>query len=307
MRVFVTGGTGLVGGRLIKHLQDRGDEAVVLTRHYGPARQMLGPQTPLIEGDPTQPGDWMATLDDCDAVVNLAGENLFNRRWGTAFKTLMYDSRINSTRHVVEALRRRPRGADGRPKVLVNASAIGIYGPHADEELSEDSPAGPDFLSQLCVDWEREANKATEAGVRVALVRVGIVLDQRGGALPKMLTPFRLFVGGPVGSSRQWMSWIHHEDLIGLFLLALDREAATGAINGTAPNPVTNKQFSKALGRTLHRPAFFWTPAFMLRVMLGEVAHVVTTGQRVLPKRAGDLGYVFKFPSIDEALKDVLS
>jgi uncharacterized protein (TIGR01777 family) len=307
MRIFVTGGTGLVGTRLVQRLRERGDQLVVLTRHFAQARQTLGPNVQLIEGDPMQPGDWMNALDDCDGAINLAGENLFNRRWSTAFKTLMYDSRINTTRHVVEAMARKPKRIDGTPRVLVNASAIGIYGPHGDEELTEDASAGPDFLAQLCVDWEKEANRAKESGVRVAVVRIGVVLDRRGGALAQMLPPFRWFFGGPVAGGRQWMSWVHHDDLVGIFLMALDRNEATGPINGTAPNPVTNRQFSKALGHALHRPSFFPTPGFLLRIMLGEVANVVTSGQRVLPRRAQALGYSFRFPNLNEALQDVLS
>jgi uncharacterized protein (TIGR01777 family) len=306
MRVFVMGGTGLVGSRLMKRLMDRGDVPVLLTRRYGTARQMFGPEVQLVEGDPMQPGDWMSGIDDCDAVINLTGENVFNRRWGTAFKTLLYDSRINSTRHAVEALKRKPKRVDGTPKILVNASAIGIHGPHGDEELTEDSPPGSDFLAQLCVDWEKEARKAEEAGVRVAMIRVGIVLDREGGALRQMMGPFKWFIGGPVASGRQYMSWIHQEDLCGLFLLALDKREAAGPVNGTAPNPVTNKVFSQALGRALNRPSFMWVPGFMLRLRFGEVANVISQGQRVLPKRALGLGYTFKFPTIDEALADIL-
>jgi uncharacterized protein (TIGR01777 family) len=307
MRIFVTGGTGLVGGRLIPRLRERGDEIIVVTRHFAHARQVLGPDIQLVEGDPGYPGDWMQAIDDCDAVINLAGENLFSRRWSAAFKTVMYDSRINSTRHVVEALKRVPRRSDEQPKVLIHASAIGLYGAHGDEELTENAPVGPDFLAQLCLDWEKMANTVATAGVRLAIVRIGVVLDRRGGALSKLLTPFKLFFGGPVGSGRQWMSWIHHEDLTELLLMALDRADATGAINGTAPNPVTNKQFARALGQALQRPSFMWTPGFLLRTILGEVANVVLTGQRVLPRRALGLGYTFKFPTIDEALKNVLS
>jgi uncharacterized protein (TIGR01777 family) len=190
--------------------------------------------------------------------------------------------------------------------VLVNASAIGWYGVHGEEALTEDSPPGSDFLAQLCVEWERAAHQAEKDAVRVALVRVGIVLDREGGALAKMLTPFKWFVGGKVGNGKQYMSWIHHEDMVGLFLLGLDNPEAKGPLNGTAPNPVTNWQFSKALGRALHRPACFPTPRFMLRLALGEVADVIATGQRVLPKRPLALGYQYRFLTIDEALADIL-
>jgi uncharacterized protein (TIGR01777 family) len=306
MRVFVTGGTGLIGSRLLKGLVQRGDWPVVLTRRFGTARQTLGPQCELVEGDPMKPGPWQDKAAGCEAVVNLAGENIFNRRWKAKFKALMVDSRVQSTRNVIEALQRNPGRADGSPKILVNASAIGYYGPHGDEELTEQSPPGSDFLANLCVEWEKTALAAQASGIRVALVRVGVVLDKLGGALAKLLTPFKMGIGGPVGSGRQWMSWIHHDDLIGLFLLALDQAGASGPLNGTTPNPVTNRDFGKALGKALHRPAFVSTPVLALRLMLGEVANVVTKGQRVRPGVPLQLGYSYRFPTIDAALADIL-
>ena len=204
------------------------------------------------------------------------------------------------------ALARKPRRDDGTPKTLVSGSAIGYYGPHGDEELTEDSPAGSDFLADLCVRWERAAREVEASGVRCVRMRTGIVLDRRGGALQKLLTPFWMGAGGPIAGGRQWMSWIHHEDMTGLLLRALDDAAASGPVNGTAPNPVTNADFSRALGRAMHRPAFMPTPGFALRLMLGEVACVITTGQRVLPKRALALGYAFKYPQIDAALAEII-
>ncbi|HEY7311850.1 MAG TPA: TIGR01777 family oxidoreductase [Gemmataceae bacterium] len=306
MRVFVTGGTGLVGRRLLKRLLDRGDQAVVLTRRAGHARELFGSRAEVVEGDPMRGGDWMDTVGECDAVIHLAGENVFGRRWNADFKKLLHDSRILSTQLVVEALRRKPLRVDGRPKALVNASAIGFYGPHDDEELTEESLPGSDFLAHLCVEWEKAARAAESAGVRVAMIRVGVVLDKEGGALAKLLTPFKLGVGGPVGSGRQWMSWIHHADLVGLFLFALDRDDAVGPINGTAPNPVTNREFGKVLGRVLHRPSFMWTPGLALRVLVGEAGTLVTTGQRVLPRRALELGYAFEYPGLEAALAQIL-
>ena len=306
MRVFVTGGTGLVGRRLLKRLLDRGDQAVVLTRRAGHARELFGSRAVVVEGDPMRGGDWMDAVGDCDAVIHLAGENVFGRRWNADFKKLLHDSRILSTQLVVEALRRKPLRVDGRPKSLVNASAIGFYGPHDDEELTEESLPGSDFLANLCVEWEKAARAAESAGVRVAMIRVGVVLDKEGGALAKLLTPFKLGVGGPVGSGRQWMSWIHHADLVGLFLLALDNPDAVGPINGTAPNPLTNREFGKVLGRVLHRPSFVWTPGLALRMLVGEAGTLVTTGQRVLPRRALDLGYAFEYPALEAALAQIL-
>lgn len=305
MRVFVTGGTGLVGRRLIGRLRERGDEMVLLSRRPDAARQ-LGSGVRVVEGDPMKAGPWMDAVGDCDAVVHLAGENVFARRWSESFKTLLRDSRIQGTKHVAEALLRKPIRADGTPRTLVSASAIGYYGAHGDEELTEDSPPGNDFLARLCIDWEKEARAVEPAGIRCAQVRVGVVLDREGGALAQMLLPFRLFAGGPVGNGRQFVSWIHHADLVGLFLLALDSAEARGPINGTAPRPVTNRDFSTALGRALHRPSFFPTPRFALRLVLGEVADVVASGQRVLPRRAQQLGYTFQYPDVDTALRQIL-
>jgi uncharacterized protein (TIGR01777 family) len=303
MRVFVTGGTGLIGTRLVRQLLKRGDQAVVLTRRPGAAAKLFGPGCAVVAGDPTQAGDWVGAVADCDAVINLAGENVFGRRWNAEVKALLHDSRVQATQNVAEALRKL---TDGRPRALINASAIGYYGPHGDEELTEDSPPGDDFLARLCIDWEQAARAVESAGVRCVTVRVGVVLDKEGGALAKLLTPFKLGAGGPVGSGKQWMSWIHHEDMTGLFLLALDNGETKGPLNGTAPGPVTNREFGRALGRALHRPAFMPTPGFALRLMLGEVADVVLTGQRVLPKYTQRLGYTFKYPTIDAALQEIV-
>jgi uncharacterized protein (TIGR01777 family) len=307
MRLFITGGTGLVGQRLVKELLHRGDQVVILSRRATHARELFGANVEIVEGDPMRSGDWMNAVADCDAVIHLVGENVFARRWNADFKKLLYESRVLSTQQVVDALRRKPIRADGQPKVLINASAIGYYGPRGDEELTEDSAPGSDFQAQLCIEWERAARAAESSGVRVALMRVGVVLDKEGGALAKVLTPFKLGGGGPVGSGRQWLSWIHHVDLVGLFLLALDNAEAKGPLNGTAPNPVTNRDFAKALGRVLHRPSFVWTPALALRILLGEAATLVTTGQLVLPKRYSEMGYSFQYPTLEAALTQILS
>jgi len=307
MRIFIAGGTGLVGTRLIAKLLARGDQAVVLTRRPEIAQEKWGTRCTVIAGNPMEEGPWMGAVADCDAVVNLVGENVFARRWRAWFKELLYTSRIKSTEHIAAALNQQPLLASGKPRVLVNASAIGYYGPRGDEELTESSPPGDDFLARLCVDWEKAALTASAAGARVVILRVGVVLDRAGGALAKMLTPFRMFVGGPVGSGKQYVSWIHHADMVGLILFGLDTAGAAGPLNATSPNPATNRQLAKALGRALHRPSFWRTPKFMLRLMLGQVASLITTGQRVLPRRALELGYTLQFPDLDAALQDVLA
>jgi uncharacterized protein len=304
MRVFVTGGTGLIGARLVRALWRRGDEVVVLSRRAD-AWKRCGSDCAFVRGDPGQPGPWAGALAGCDAVVHLAGENIFARRWTPAFKQVLRDSRVRSTEQLVAALAKVPPEG-GRPAVLVSGSAVGYYGPRGDEELGEDAPPGDDFLARVCLDWERAAVQAEAAGLRVVLLRTGLVLDGAGGLLPQLLTPFKLFVGGPAGPGTQWMSWVHHADLTGLLLTALDRPAARGPLNGTAPHPVTNRDFSATLGKVLGRPSAVRVPALALRLRFGQVAEVITTGQRVLPRRALALGYQFQFPELEGALRDVL-
>ncbi len=306
MRIFVTGGTGLIGSRLIKRLRERQDEVVALTRRPAEARAKLPADCTIIEGDPTQPAAWMDHVADCDAVVNLAGENVFGRRWNEEYKTRLRESRIKSTDNVVQALLRKPATAAGLPKVLLNASAIGYYGDRGDEQLAEASSPGNDFLAGICVDWENAARKAEPGRVRVVMLRTGGVLDSAGGPLVEMMRPFRMFVGGKIGSGRQYLSWIHEADIIGIILLALDNPAIQGPINGTAPNPLTNYEVAKMLGHAMHRPSFFPTPGFMLRIGLGEVAVLLTSSQRVLPKKALEAHYAFQFPMLDVALADLL-
>jgi len=305
MRIFITGGTGLVGTRLIQQLRQRGDTVLALSR-----RANAGPQLDLdcelIQGDPTQPGDWQGRAAECDAIVNLAGEAIVGKRWNDQVKAVLRESRVKATENCVAAIARQPRRSDGSGKVLVNASAIGYYGGRGDEDLDEDSTSGGDFQSGLCVDWEKAALPAKDAGARLVLIRIGVVMAREGGALTKMLLPFKLCMGGPIGSGKQWLSWIHREDLLGMILLALDNPNANGPMNGTAPQPVTNKEFGKALGRALGRPAFMWTPGFMLKLVMGEGAEMVLTGQKVLPKRAQRWGYSFRFPELDGALTDIL-
>jgi uncharacterized protein (TIGR01777 family) len=306
MQIFVMGGTGLIGSSLVDRLNERGDRVILLTRRPAVAQERWGDRCTIVEGDPMKAGSWMEAVKKCDAVINLVGESIFARRWNDEFKALLRDSRVKSTQNVVRALMQIPKAAAGNPKVLVNGSAIGYYGPCGDEELTEESLAGGDMLAQLALEWEQAANLAETAGIRVARIRTGVVLDKDGGALPQMLTPFKLGVGGPIGSGKHWFSWIHIDDEIGIILLALDHPGAIGAINAAGQHPVTNKEFSKALGRALHRPAIFPVPPFMLKLRFGEVADILTTGQRVIPAKALALGYQFKFPEIDGALANLL-
>ncbi|HJZ94055.1 MAG TPA: TIGR01777 family oxidoreductase [Gemmataceae bacterium] len=299
MRVFVTGGTGLVGRRVVARLRERGDEAVVLSRSARPD---------VIRGDPTIPGPWLDTLARCDGVIHLAGEPIAGHRWTAEFKQKVRDSRVNSTRLIAEALAKSPTRSDGSPRVLVNASAVGHYGMYQDNptEFVEDDQPGSGFLADVCVAWEGATEPAAAAGARVAMVRIGMVLARDGGALPQLVKPFRWFVGGPVASGRQWVSWIHVNDLAGLFVLALDRSDARGPINGAAPEPVTNWGFCQTLAKVLRRPCWLPAPRPALRLLMGEMAELATHGQRVIPAKAKALGFEFRFPLLEPALRDVL-
>jgi len=313
MRVFITGGSGLIGRHLVERLIERGDQPVILSRRSDAIRRdpaMRG--RTVVQGDPAVPGRWEVELDGCDAVVNLAGENIFGKRWNAQVKRSIRDSRVLGTETLVAAIAR----AKTRPRVLVQTSAIGWYGPRNDEALTEESPAGSDFMARVCREWEEAAHPAEALGVRVARVRTGIVLAKRAGALGVMTPIFRWLPivgtapignGGSLlapGSGQQWMSWIHIDDIVGIYLLALDQEKAQGPINGTAPNPVRNAEFSKVLAKVLWRLPFpVGPPDALLEVVLGEVAQVITRGQRVMPARAQALGYSFRHPVLAGALR----
>jgi uncharacterized protein len=311
MRLTLTGATGLIGSALVERLQAQGTEITLLSRDPSRASARLGVEA--IGWDPVAGPPPVEALLGRDAVVHLAGEPVA-QRWTTAAKRAIRDSRVLGTRHLVAALMECGSGHDsggspreGRPKALVSASAIGFYGPHAEEPLDEEAAAGSDFLAGVCVAWEQEARKAEALGMRAVQVRTGVVLDRRGGALAKMLPPFRLGLGGPVAGGRQYVSWIGVDDLVGIVLAALADERWTGPINATAPTPVTNHELSLALGRALHRPALLPVPAFALRALYGEMAAIVVEGARVLPVKPLMLGYEFRRPLLPDALAAALS
>ena len=300
MQVTVTGATGVIGRRLVSALKERGDTVTVLSRHPERAGDALGVRAVAWDPD-AQPAPADA-LAGADGVVHLAGENIA-QRWTSEAKRRIRESRAAGTRNLVAGL----RAADPRPRVLVSASGVDYYGPHGAERVTEADPAGDTFLAEVCVAWEAEARAAEELGLRVVRLRTGPVLDATGGALAKMLPPFKLGAGGPVAGGAQYLAWIHAEDLIGLYLTALDDERWEGAINATAPEPVTNKEFSKALGRALHRPAVAPVPGFALRLLYGDMAEIVTEGINAVPARALELGYAFRHPEVGEALRDALA
>jgi uncharacterized protein len=297
VRVAVVGATGLIGRRLCAALVARGDEVRAVSR--GGDAGVAGVDD--VCWDPVDGPPPPAALDGAEALVNLAGAPIAGRRWTAARKRLIRESRITTTRLLAGAL-----GADDRPRTLVNASAVGYYGPR-EEVVDEDSPPGSDFLADTCVAWEREALRAEERGVRVVRVRTGIVLAREGGALPQMARPVSLFAGGPIGSGRQWVPWIHIDDEVGLILLALDRDDLRGPLDAVAPRPVRQRELVRALGRVLDRPTVVPAPAVAVRLALGEMATMALDGQHVIPRVAEEAGYGWAFADLEAALRHLLT
>ncbi len=293
MKLLITGGTGFIGTPLCRALTQHGHELFVVTRR--PQEQPAWSGVHFLSWEPLE---WAQRLAMADGVINLAGEPLAAGRWNASRKRAIRESRIQSTRAVVDTI----VGQTRKPAVLINASAIGYYGDRGNEVLHEHAAPGRGFLPELCSAWEAEAQRAEAFGVRVVRVRIGIVLGPDGGALSKMVPPFRLGIGGPLGSGRQWMSWIHRDDLIGLIEWALTQPTLSGPVNATAPYPLTMRHFARELGRALNRPSWAPVPSIALRVLLGEMADLLLTGQRVLPQAALNAGYQFTYPQLPEAL-----
>jgi uncharacterized protein (TIGR01777 family) len=299
MKIVVAGGSGFIGQPLVHRLVTRGDDVAVLTRN--PIKVHAGHPLPW---NPPSEGRWMDDVAGADAVINLAGENVGGGRWTAARKKRIMESRVAATSALVSVMSRNP----GKPRALISASAIGIYGDRGDELLDENSPPGSGFLTEVTKRWE-ELARGAEPFARVVILRFGIVLAANGGALAKLLLPFRLGAGGPMGSGRQWMSWVDREDVLRMIEWSVDHSAARGIYNVTAPTPATNRDFAQTLGRVLHRPAFLPTPAFALRLILGsEMANeMLLASQRVMPKRAAGEGFEFSYPQLEGALKHAIS
>jgi len=296
MKLVITGGTGFIGSALCARLLELGHSLILFTRAPAPAAASADKK--WLTWKPGSSGSWEQAIEGVDGVINLAGEPIA-RRWTEKQKEKIASSRIDTTRALVTTIAK----AKEKPKFLINASAVGYYGPRGNETFTEEAGPGSDFLSRVCSAWENEAKRAEDYGARVITLRTGIVLGKGGGALARMLLPFKLFVGGPLGSGAQWMSWIQLEDVIGLILFLLEHPDARGAINVTAPNSVTMNEFCKSLGDVLNRPSWAPVPTFALRLLLGEMADMLLTGQRVLPAQAQKLGYTFKYPTLREALE----
>lgn len=298
MNILITGGTGSIGRALSEELKKSGYNVLITTRRPSNSKEKLTWNPPsLIPPD---------IISNIDAVINLAGESIASGRWTKKRKELIMSSRINTTRSLVESIKQIPLNPPQfPPKVLISASAIGYYGAHGDEYVTEDTPPASDFLAEVCKTWEAEALKAQELDLRVVLIRIGGVLESDGGALPPMTIPFKFFLGGPIGSGWQWFSWIHRDDVVGIMKYALENESITGPVNATAPNPVTNKEFSSAIGKALHRPSWLAVPGFIVKLTLGELGSVLLTGQRVLPEKALKAGYKFKYTEVNDALRAI--
>jgi uncharacterized protein (TIGR01777 family) len=308
MQVVVTGATGFIGRPLCAALTGGGHRVTALSRSADHARAALGPQVESLAWGGGAGGEWKQAVRAADAVIHLAGEPIAGGRWTPASKERFRASRVETTRRLVDAIRE----GDRRPETLVSTSAVGYYGDCRDETITEESPPGDDFLAETCRRWEAEAQRAEEVGVRVVRMRIGIALGA-GGALEKMLyplplpiSPWKLGLGGPLGSGRQWIPWIHLDDVVGLYLWAVTNPQAAGAVNVTAPRPVTNAAFARALARVLGRPALLPVPGFALRLLLGELAEYLLGGQRALPTVAQRSGYTFRYAELDSALRALL-
>jgi uncharacterized protein (TIGR01777 family) len=293
MKFLITGGTGFVGTFLTQHLLNSDHDVTVVARSSAPA--VRSDRLHAVSGDTTRKGAWQDALKDADVVINLAGTSIFHR-WSSAYKRQIYDSRILTTRHVVEGM------TGDHPQTLISTSAVGYYGSRGDDILTESEPCGTDFLAHVGTDWENEAFRAEKKNIRVVTARFGVVLGISGGALQQMITPFKLFVGGPMGNGKQWFSWIHIADLAAGILFMTSNETLRGPANLCSPMPVTNGELAKTLGSVLGRPAVIPTPTFALKLALGEFADTLLSSQRAVPQKLTDAGFVFQFPELKDAL-----
>ena len=305
MKIAITGATGLVGSRLVEKLTQEGHQIVVFTRNPNKAQKTFPasayPNLEIVQYTPQESGEWQKSVSGCDAVVNLAGEPIAER-WSTQQKTAIMESRQIGTRKIVEAIAM----AESKPQVLVSGSAVGYYGTSENEVFQENSASGDDFLAQVCQNWEAEAQKVTESGVRLVILRIGIVLAN-GGALGKMLGPFKMFAGGPIGSGKQWFSWIHRDDLVSLIYQGIQNSQMSGVYNATAPNPVRMETLCKTLGDVMNRPSWLPVPDFVLELLLGDGAVVVLEGQQVLPENTQSTGFDYQYPELKSALANIVS
>jgi uncharacterized protein (TIGR01777 family) len=300
MRVIITGGTGLIGRALTQNLIKNGHEVIVLTRNPVQVDLPAGAIAEQWDGRSTE--GWSHWVDGANAIVNLAGAGLADSRWTAARKAAIRNSRLDAGRVVVQAVKKAKR----KPEVVLQSSAVGYYGPRDNSVITEDAVPGVDFSAKICVDWEASTASVESLGVRRVILRTGVVLSTKGGALPRMMLPFKFFIGGPIGSGKQWLSWIHLADEVAAIRFLIENKAAAGRFNLTAAQPVTNADFGQAIGKVMGRPAVMPTPAFALKLAFGEMSTILLTGQRVVPQRLQELGFTFQYSEVEEALKDLL-
>jgi uncharacterized protein (TIGR01777 family) len=301
-KIVIAGATGFIGQKLTSHLLASRYTVVVLTRRPDAIQTPPHPPVSYVGWDGKSQGEWTRHIDGADAIINLTGQSIAGKRWSDTRKEELLLSRTQPTSALVQAM----KASGTRPRIFINASAVGYYGNVPQETVTEDHPPGNDFLGSLCTAWEAAALSAQELDVRVVLLRTGIVLDKKGGALQRMLLPFRLFVGGPLGSGDQWFPWIHKEDEVRAILFTLETRSISGPVNLAAPGIASMREFTKALGVVLHRPSLFRVPSFVLRAALGEMADIVLTGQKVVPQKLRKEGFEFQFPTLVGALEDLL-
>jgi hypothetical protein len=302
MNIVLAGATGFIGQKLVLKLQQEGHSLTLLSRHHPVPRESDRPGIVFFHWDAKTVGDWAKHIDGSDAVINLAGEPIAAKRWTGAQKERILASRLDATGAIVDAIAK----ATKKPEVLINASAVGYYGDVKEGDVTESHSAATDFLGTTCARWEEAARKAEQSGVRVVMIRTGIVLEKTGGALKKLLLPFRLFAGGPLGSGNQWFPWVHIEDEVGAIVFALSNKSLTGPVNLAAPQSVTMREFCRTLGKTMGRPSWAPVPAFVLQIALGEMSTMLLGGQKVIPKKLQEAGYRFRFPQLEMALRDVV-
>lgn len=301
-RIIITGATGLIGRKLSRELVNRGDEVIVFSRDIDKAKDIVPGASDYVKWDYKRPELWSDKINGSDAVIHLAGINIFSERWAALFKKKILVSREISTRNLVNAI----EACSIKPKTFICASGVGYYGNGGETILTEDSPVGEDFLADVCKVWEEEAAKVETSGVRRVSVRTGIVLSKEDGALKQMLLPFKLFVGGALGNGKQWFPWLHIDDIVGIYLHAIDDEKLSGALNAASPNIVKMKEFANQLGNVMVRPSLFSVPRFALRLAIGDAADVVLSGQRVDVNKLLNSGYKFKYANLKEALTNLL-
>ena len=300
MKILITGGTGFVGTQLTSRLIQDGNEVTILTRS-GKGSEKGSTGISYLQGDPTRKGPWQEAIKNHDTIINLAGASIF-AKWTEEHKKAIRETRVSTTQNIVEGIPSHPE----KKITLFSTSAVGYYGFCGDEELSEDSPPGNDFLARIALEWEGEALKAREKGTRVVITRFGIVMGEKGGALSQMIPLFKKYIGGPIGSGRQWFSWVHIKDLAEAFVFLIKHPEISGPVNVCSPNPVRNKDLAKALGKALHRPSFIPAPGFMVKLVLGEFGSVILEGQRVIPRKLLDSGFRFQYLDIEKALQSIV-